>query len=523
MRLSSKTTLKHTRKENIFIVAVFVLAVGLRIISTRGGLGPYMFCDEGMWVDELLRMNSEGTFLMREFRSGALNVLPLRLLAELIPPLQAVTANGTLQLGRFFMTSLVGATTAPLVYLTIREVHRSKYVALFGSLLTVFSPAMFVLGQFWYPDHYLSSSIAAILYITFRFRRTKRIRDALLLGVCIGCALSIKTSSISVAAWSFLVIAVSQDGGSRLSAQGCLVEVKNRIRELLAVSLSALLSLLLLNFSLFINFDLWQEAMKYNSTNYQGSFGFKGIVMHLLLGAATPVGVAGIVGIVFYGTHGFRNRFLIVPNFLILSLLAIPIVNSFIFGLSGHIIYRNISSGLVPTVIVATIGLSHLLQIFHSRNKGFGLSIGIVLLLPIMLEISTFVLTKLADDSREIAQNAIPSLISKDEVIGTNEFCSGDSPALVAGYETVYDPHLSAGIDVFLINSYWSSPLSELYTESGFLLDAHFYWFDVVDFRIFNRVKPSREDLEDRLPHNFDVLEIFRGSGPDMILVKRTR
>lgn len=57
-------------------------------------------------------------------------------------------------------------------------------------------------------------------------------------------------------------------------------------------------------------------------------------------------------------------------------------------------------------------------------------------------------------DTRVSAAKWISSNIEKNVVVGINEFCSGESPARVAGNAVIVDPPLAQNLEYYVLISY---------------------------------------------------------------------
>jgi hypothetical protein len=110
-------------------------------------------------------------------------------------------------------------------------------------------------------------------------------------------------------------------------------------------------------------------------------------------------------------------------------------------------------------------------------------------------------------------------------VIGVNEFCSGNSPAQIAGNEVVVDPTFTQNLDYYVLNSYWSNPFSNEYLEKGVLslIDQskiHFEQWNST--KLIGNLGPIRLS-QNNLPKNYEVRKVVRGNGPDIIVLKKLK
>ena len=98
----------------------------------------------------------------------------------------------------------------------------------------------------------------------------------------------------------------------------------------------------------------------------------------------------------------------------------------------------------------------------------------------------SFTLTVIDDfktDSRIVAESWIQENIvfNSSTTFGTNEGCSGDSPATKTG-ETIYDPNFDLGLDYYILNDYWSSKITNNNSRQNIFTvrnhkNDHFYYY----------------------------------------------
>ena len=114
--------------------------------------------------------------------------------------------------------------------------------------------------------------------------------------------------------------------------------------------------------------------------------------------------------------------------------------------------------------------------------------------------------------------------LPRSEAIGINEFCSGSSPAEVAGYQVISDPTLSSKLNYYVLNSFWDGPFKEFYAKQGvlFRIDksrVHFeQWNSTrlvgnLDTFLF---KPKKLSIKE-----YEIIKKFTGNGPDITILKK--
>ena len=159
----------------------------------------------------------------------------------------------------------------------------------------------------------------------------------------------------------------------------------------------------------------------------------------------------------------------------------------FIYGYFGYYaLHRNVSI-LTPIIIVLTaIGSADLFNFFFKKKNLFKISFYIyfsAFLIFTFFSFSYSFANNFKSDSRVKAMEWLIKNVDRKEVIGTNEFCSGLSPADF-NFITKNDKSFSKKYDYYLINLYWKSLVTENYTPKRpiiLILDQsiiHYYYFN---------------------------------------------
>jgi hypothetical protein len=155
-------------------------------------------------------------------------------------------------------------------------------------------------------------------------------------------------------------------------------------------------------------------------------------------------------------------------------------------------------------------------------RKSFTIIIAASILVPVV-SYGYLVNKDISMDTRILAANWISSNIEKSVTVGVNEFCSGNSPAQVAGNTVVIDPTLTQNLKYYVLNSYWINPSSNKYLEKGVLslIDQskiHFeQWNSTKLIGALGTVALTESDFPDK----YNIFKLIRGNGPDIIILKR--
>jgi hypothetical protein len=338
------------------------------------------------------------------------------------------------------------------------------------------------------------------------------------LGAAISFLISIKLSGLFLLP-TLLGIALTATPKEDLDDWDLPVRSKfDSLRQIFWLSIGLVFTLILLNFSALVNPSKFLEDQRFNSTNYSGpGNGLEGIVYHLWIAGTTFYGVVGVVGIMAVALRA-RDQPRVFP-----ALLALPAVFAAVsYGNSTYAIYRNMSVAFVPVVLLVYLGIRSIAscQLGTRSLRIFSL---LLLLALTAVEFSAMYLSEFRTDSRELAEEFLLANENAYPVIGVNEFCSGVSPASVAQRQVIVDPMMEIGLETYLINAYWLSPLSPAYRDVRDLRYMQFYRYNDINFNTLLGPLPSSESLASLLPPDYVIVKVFSGSGPEMILVEKRR
>tara|TARA_Y100001980_G_C14334850_1_gene150984 strand:- start:86 stop:646 length:561 start_codon:yes stop_codon:yes gene_type:complete len=183
---------------------------------------------------------------------------------------------------------------------------------------------------------------------------------------------------------------------------------------------------------------------------------------------------------------------------------------------------RNINFLLISVLLLTTYGIEKSLNSVKFRKLNYSV---ITLMFTFMLY--SFVLTIIDDlktDSRAVAESWMQENINfgTSTTFGTNEACSGDSPAAKIG-ETIYDPNFDLGLDYYILNDYWSSKITNnnlrqnIFTVRNHKND-HFYYYLNLDL-ISNRHFADVEKFN--IPDGYEIIKTFDGNGPKIYILSK--
>jgi hypothetical protein len=278
----------------------------------------------------------------------------------------------------------------------------------------------------------------------------------------------------------------------------------------------------LLNFGAVLRTKTFINGFLFNLNNYGSTVetrydGFLYYAAVLLINSFSVFGffylVAGIV-------ISRRNKFILI--FLALY----PLILILLLGDKRWVIARNMASASSFLIPFIAIGIAWAIQKMQSTNQVVRKSFTIIIAASILVPVVSYgylVNKDISMDTRILAANWISSNIEKSVTVGVNEFCSGNSPAQVAGNTVVIDPTLTQNLKYYVLNSYWINPSSNKYLEKGVLslIDQskiHFeQWNSTKLIGALGTVALTESDFPDK----YNIFKLIRGNGPDIIILKR--
>ena len=181
--------------KNKDIIILWIIAVLVRLQSSRHEYAPYTFCDEDLIINEISKMATSETWVTSFFLSGGLN-LYVPLLGLKILGLLGIDASNLAQISRILGVVIIGSLTAVFQYLIARELFDNVIVARISAFVFIVSPATYSLSRFYYPDHWIYFFSSVVIYLGLRSLAQPKLSFSLILGLFIGLAASLKYTGL---------------------------------------------------------------------------------------------------------------------------------------------------------------------------------------------------------------------------------------------------------------------------------------------------------------------------------------
>jgi len=498
----------------IAVWLIFIFSLLTRIPLILNDLPPYQFCDETVYQNDVIRMVSENDWIPKEFRAGGFNIYPAYFLFQLInlflpTPLDSLQM---LVIGRILYALLLPGISILFVF-KISNLFVGKIPSIITSFL--FSVSILHYVNFWYPDTYIQFGILGFLYFALLILLdiNQSVRSYLYLGIFLSVAISTKYTALALLAPALLLLLYQ-------------FSKRHQIKEFWKKSMTSigifLFLTVLLNFGAVLRTKSFISGFLFNLNNYGSTVetrydGFLYYAAVLLINSFTVFGFFYlIVGIVI----SRRDKFILI--FLALY----PLILILLLGDKRWVIARNMTSASSFLIPFIAIGISWGIQRIKSTNqimrKSFILIISTSLFVPVV-SYGYLVTKDISTDTRILSANWISSNIERSVTVGVNEFCSGSSPAQVAGNTVIIDPTLAQNLKYYVLNSYWVNPVSNKYLEKGVLslIDQskiHFeQWNSTKLIGPLGTVNLTESDFSE----NYEIMKLVRGNGPDIIILKR--
>jgi hypothetical protein len=459
-------------------------------------------------------MVSENDWIPKEFRAGGFNIYPAYFLFNLINLFLPTPLNSLqmLIIGRILYALLLPAISILLVF-KISNLFVGKIPSIITSFL--FSVSILHYVNFWYPDTYIQFGVLGFLYFALLILLdvNQNIRSYSYLGIFLSLTISTKYTALALLAPAVLLFVY-------------LFAKRQQIKEFWKKSVASigvfLFLTVLLNFGAVLRTKTFINGFLFNLNNYGSTVetrydGFLYYAAVLLINSFSVFGffylVAGIV-------ISRRNKFILI--FLALY----PLILILLLGDKRWVIARNMASASSFLIPFIAIGIAWAIQKMQSTNQVVRKSFTIIIAASILVPVVSYgylVNKDISMDTRILAANWISSNIEKSVTVGVNEFCSGNSPAQVAGNTVVIDPTLTQNLKYYVLNSYWINPSSNKYLEKGVLslIDQskiHFeQWNSTKLIGALGTVALTESDFPDK----YNIFKLIRGNGPDIIILKR--
>jgi hypothetical protein len=281
------------------------------------------------------------------------------------------------------------------------------------------------------------------------------------------------------------------------------------------------MTLAIINYSVFLNFEEFIKDFKFNMNNY-GDRNFtdiSGVLFYFTLiyiTFLTPI-------FTVFAVAGYKKLYETDKNVFTLILL-FPLFFILYLGSGSLVINRNVSI-LIPFLVpVYAIGFFSVFEYFSEKKSNFKY----VSLATIIFPLAIFTIntgSEYTKDARLKAAEWLSVNIAEGELFGTNEFCSEQSPAEVAGFSVEPDPYFNKNYQYYLLNKNWKSALSTEYWRKGFiqqLNQKYIHYYNFNDRRMWNFTPPKKLEIGDEY-NNYQLINIFEGRGTTMYLYRKKR
>ena len=513
------------------LVLIIFLAVLLRVPAIFQELPPYLFCDESMFADEAFAMLQQGRMLTGQFKAGGLNIyIPLLIAKPLFffnDQIFSYTLFGYTNfviLGRIVYVLLLNPLTLVFIYLSAVELFQKKTIGLCAALAFLISPFLLANSRMWYPDHYIVFFSAGLFYFLIRHYKAPLHRlNYPFVGIFLALTISTKYTGLLLVPVVGLVLLMN------LFWPLNRIQLYTRANWLLifkwlcAAALCSLVVLLVANFSAVVNTPKFILDFNFNVENYRqyGSLGWRGVLFYLFALYYLSLGGFGIIPIFF----GYKDLYKAHPRLIVLMLA--PIGLATYLGLSGLVLFRNMTVFLPLIFLIAGVGI-YRLCIYASAGTRLQKTLSVLVLIGIVFsqlpQIVVTIKRDFATDSRILAEDWLKQNIPTTSSVGTNEFCAGPSPAKVAGLSTQIDPFMKQNLDYYVFDTYWASVFEPIYKGNKGALQIwdqkylHFYFLSDID--IFRwKTQPLRVDAV--VPSGYHIVKWFKSNGPDVLILQK--
>lgn len=504
------------RSEKCLLIVIVLMASAIRIPSLFQELPPYLFCDENIFYGEAKRLLHNNTYLLNEFKAGALNIYIPLFFIKIIDYFKYIELNdeNIIILGRLILVCIINPLSIIFIYKASIAIFNNKIIGLISAISFLACGMVYGVSRLWYPDHFLIFFASGFLYyLSVAIWSTKCYKNIIYLAIFTASAISVKYTSLLLAIPIFISIFLDRK------------IIKNKIfflKNTLVFSFTFFVFLSVINWSAFINFDKFISDFQFNIVNYQPSleFNWAGVKYYFSTVYFLSFSLLGF----FIILYGYRYSFNFNRKFFVISLIS-PIFIIFYLGASYNIqVHRNMMICMPFILITFSAGFYAALKLMQNHGNKHKFLIASILIMVAgyqALQIMGQFINDLKIDSRKIAYFYISENIPPKSLIGVNEVCSGKSPAEQNSNAIIFDPLMSQKLDYYVINSYWMSPFDPAFKSLGLLTSftpkyLHFY--------VFNSAKlfgSENENIVDLVPKNYQIMENIKSSGPEIIILKK--
>jgi hypothetical protein len=477
-------------------------------------LPPFQFCDETIFQNEVGRMLQNNDWIPREYRAGGFNIYPTFLILKFLSIFTSESfASGQILItGRIFNIIFLNVLSIVITYSLARV-----FAGVLPSLIVtaIFAFSQFFYMQFWYPDSFIYFGVAWVVLMLSRIQFSESLKvDYRLLGIGYGVAVSTKWTTLTLLIPIMIVLL------TKLRRDSFSLKTLNYIASFFLFAFGAILTL---NIGILSRFDDFTKGFMFNLQNYGNYPGIRwdgylfyiaSIGLNIFGLFSLPLMVAGVLSLI----KNWKEY---------LFLLSYPLCIVLLLGDKQWVVLRNIASVgpfLIPFLVIGIVTLINFTKTNDFWRKILGQFILIVSFASICLFYFQTFLTYTETDTRVRATDWLRSANLSTYSGGNNEFCSGESPAAIAGLQTIFDPNLEHNLDYYVINSYWNSPLMAKYLTKGILTPfdvnrIHFeQWNSTKLENGFERVKISNSDF----PKGYNLVKSFHGNGPDIFVIRKS-
>ena len=482
---------------------------------------PYQFCDESVYSFQVDGMLRSGANVTQEFRAGGFNIYPMLIFLRVLRFVNPVNLdfNSVLVVGRILMVVLPNALTVFVLYSLARQVTIWKWSGLTAICLYTISPVIFGLSRIWYPDHYIIfySSILVLIILKI-LNNSKNKYEYFFFGGTLGILISIKYTGIFLLPLLVVLILNGNNGKTKVGNNSKIrISVKNFGLGLLGL----FATFAFFNFSILFHTSKFLLDFNYNLANYARGPGirYSGVMFYFyqifVVSWLPAILVFWFIGILECFKRGiaFTAIFVFFPIGFVTYL-----------GLAGTVINRNITL-ILPFIIVCLIlGVSK--SFCYPKAAFYTLILPLVVLI---VSYGIFTTTKsfsqdLKPDSRIIASKWIAENIPANSDIGTNEFCSGPSPANIITSNIGIDAYVKKSYTYYVFNSYYPGVFFDFYKSMNILQSPSQKYTHFYHFNDSNVLKWSWDlNVSKYVPPGYSIIKRFAYDGPEIIIIKKVR
>jgi 4-amino-4-deoxy-L-arabinose transferase-like glycosyltransferase len=499
---------------------IISLAIAVRIPAYFLEREPYLFCDESIYAGEAMRMLSENTWITEEFRAGGLNTY-LILIALIFSRKIGLfpTHFDVIDLARAVETVALGSATSIFIYLSAIKIFEKRSAGIIAGLVFVLAPGSIAYSRYAYPDHYVYFFSSGVLFYLICFLKDpNRIRYIAAAGLFAGMAISVKYSAVFLSVPVLVAIVTGLRSIMRF-------DFWNFAKNLAVLCLSTMAAILVFNFSALLNPKEFLAGFFFNVENYSSSTGsfLSGISYYLVVAFVIYFGIPTLPLWIIGSLRILKEKQLFFG-----TLMVFPIVLVTYLGSLGLVLNRNMSIA-IPFIIIPISGA--ILYIFSSDLVGksaLKIMVRVTFTVAIILSVaqaSYGYVRDLRTDSRLVANQWIKNNLNGVETAGINEFCSGQSPAVDVIPQLINDSKMDQKLPVYVLNSYWDSPLAPFYRETKPFWQEleqkqiHFYHFG--DRKVLKSGEHSK-NLVEYVPSDYEIVQKISGTGPEIVILVRS-